>query len=321
MDSVQARASGQTTGDLRPARASAVVYGCLRLLRVKQWIKNVFVLGPLLFAGRLTQWASARTALWAFISFCLLSSSLYVVNDWLDREQDRAHPQKGARPIASGLVPGVVAWPLALVLFMVAVALAYITTNGTVVALQLAYAAVHLLYSLFLKNVVILDVFVIAIGFVIRVWAGAYAIFVEASHWIVLCTLLLALFLGLSKRKKEIILLSDESAKHRPVLVRYSLELITQMNLITCAAIVVCYAIYTVAPETILRFGTDHLVYSVPFVIYGLFRCLLVMQREETGGDPTELLLRDRPLILVIVMWIGYCFWVVYGSRLTGFGA
>jgi 4-hydroxybenzoate polyprenyltransferase len=176
----------------------------------------------------------------------------------------------------------------------------------------------HVLYSVWLKHVVILDVFVIAIGFVIRVWAGAYAISVEASHWIVLCTLLLALFLGLSKRKNEIILLSAESAKHRPVLVQYSLELIAQMNLIISAAIVVCYAIYTVAPDTVARFGTDHLVYSVPFVIYGLFRCLLLIQKEGAGGDPTELLVRDRPLMVVIVMWVGYCFWVVYGPGLRG---
>ncbi len=301
----------------QPASADGwtVVGGCFQLLRARQWIKNVFVLAPLVFAGKLTDGPSVRTALWAFASFCLLSSSLYIVNDWLDREQDRAHPRKSGRAIACGIVSRNVAWPLAAALFALAMALAYGATNVTVVELELGYTGTSLLYSFVLKNVVLLDVFAIALGFVIRVWVGAFAVSVDASHWIILCTLLLALFLGFSKRKNEIGLLASASARHRPVLVRYSPERLTQMNVIVCAAIIVSYALYTVAPETVAKFGTDRLIYGVPFVVYGLFRYLFLIEQGGVEGDPTELLIRDRPLLAAILLWIGYCAWVVYATK------
>ncbi|MEK7408493.1 MAG: decaprenyl-phosphate phosphoribosyltransferase, partial [Acidobacteriota bacterium] len=294
--------------EVTPAsRVGSTLLGCWELLRWPQWLKNGFVFAPLLFAGELRHARSVQLAWWAFVSFCMLASSVYVMNDWFDRERDRRHPHKSRRPIASGAIPAQVAWGLASALLAGALAVAATLTNAAVVALELAFAGLNLAYSLHLKKVVILDAFVVAAGFVLRVWVGAYAVGVPASHWLILCTLMLALFLALGKRHAELAALDGESANHRQVLASYSIDLITHMNLVACAATVVCYALYTVSPDTVARFRTDRLVYSVPFVIYGLFRYLYLLERKGGGGSPSRLVLLDRPLLVCIALWALYC--------------
>lgn len=285
----------------------------VELLRLHQWLKNGFVLAPLLFAGRLVGLDSVKLSLWAFLSFGFLSSSVYVMNDWMDSESDRLHPQKRLRPIASGAVSPAVAAMLGLCLLVSALVLAYFRTNLTVVGLEIIYLIVNLGYSLVWKHVVIVDVFSIATGFVLRVWVGAYAISVPASHWLILCTFLLALFLALTKRQSELAKLETSAVEQRPVLTFYSAALISQMNLVVCSSTVVCYALYTVSPETIEKFGTDRLVYSVPFVIYGLFRYLFLSQMKLEGDSPSTLVVRDRPLLICLALWMAFCVSTVYG--------
>ena len=292
----------------------AMAIAAVRLLRIRHWLKNTFVLAPLLFAGDLGQTGSVIAALVAFGSFCLMSSAVYAVNDLLDRDSDRHHPEKEERPIAAGLVPVPVALTAGLALAGASLCLAA-TMAPAVLALLSGYFLLNLAYSAYLKRLVILDVFSIAAGFVIRVLVGAYAISVAASHWLLLCTFLLALFLGFSKRRTELVLLQNGSESHRPVLAWYSAELITYMNLIVCAATIVCYALYTVAPETVQRFHTDALVYSVPFVVYGVFRYLFLVHTLGKGGNPADVVLRDRPLLACVTLWAAYCSFVIYAWR------
>ncbi|MCE5307156.1 MAG: decaprenyl-phosphate phosphoribosyltransferase [Acidobacteriales bacterium] len=288
------------------------------LLRPHQWIKNAFVFAPLIFAGELTSSRSIVLAVWAFLSFSLVASAVYVLNDWFDQDQDRQHPVKRARPIASGLVSHLGAAIFGTALLAAGFCLALVATNTSVAGLEALYLAINLLYVWCLKNVVLLDVFAIATGFVIRILVGASAVRVGASHWVLLCTLLLALFLGFAKRRSELELLKGNSVEHREVLSSYSTALITQLNVILCAATVVCYAIYTVAPDTMAKFGTDRLIYTVPFVIYGLFRYLYLVEVRSDGGNPASLVVRDLPLTVCIALWLLVCCFVIYTSGHRG---
>jgi len=293
------------------------------LLRFSQWLKNGFVFAPFLFAGRLVARESVWLSLWTFLSFGFLSSAVYVLNDWMDCEKDRLHPRKRLRPIASGAIPLWAAALLGVSLLASALALAYVKVNLAVVGFELTYLALNLGYSLLWKHIVIVDVFSIAAGFVLRVWAGAYAISVPASHWLILCTFLLALFLALTKRQSELVKLAapaltktaidQTTVIQRPVLNFYSSALISQMNLVVCSSAVVCYALYTVSPETIDKFGTDRLVYSVPFVIYGLFRYLFLSEMRREGENPSSLVVHDRPLLICVAAWVLFCTGIVYG--------
>ncbi len=298
-------------GELTKAPTSRLS-ACWRLLRPGQWIKNGFVLAPLLFSGEITRPASVLQAVVAFLSFCLLSSAVYVLNDWFDRDRDCRHPVKSSRPIAAGIVPGWLAWSLGIGLLAAALAAASGLHRPAVIGLELGYAGVNLVYTLLLKDQVLLDAFAVASGFVLRVWAGAAAISVAASHWLILCTLLLALFLSFSKRRHEIDLLEAESSGHRQVLSSYSTPLLRQLNVILCSATLVCYAIYTVSADTVARLGTDKLVYTVPLVIYGLFRYLYLIEVKGDGGNPSMLAISDRPLLACIVLWAAACFAVIY---------
>jgi 4-hydroxybenzoate polyprenyltransferase len=196
--------------------------------------------------------------------------------------------------------------------------LAWLTANLAVVVLEATYLAINVSYSLSLKHAVILDVFAVASGFVIRVLVGAAAVGVPASHWLLLCTLLLALFLGFSKRRSELDLLKQDSVRHRRALASYSPAPITQLSVVLCSATVVCYVLYTVAPETVAKFGTDHLLYTVPFVLYGLFRYLFLIEIRHDGGNPSSLVLRDGPFALCILLWILACGFVIYSPILLG---
>lgn len=274
----------------------------MRSLRPAQWSKNLFVLAPLLFARRLGDPAALRDAAAAFAAFSAAASTTYLLNDLGDRERDRRHPLKRERPIASGALPPAVAAIAAVVLALFATGLAW--RLGTPFALLLVgYLGLGLLYTLALKRIVILDVMAISAGFVLRVLGGAAAIDVAVSHWLLLCTSFLALFLGFSKRRHELLLLSNAS-EQRQVLSDYSPQFLDQMINVVTASAVVSYALYAVAPETVAKFHTDRLLLTLPMVLFGVFRYLYLMHRRpDEMLNPTEAILRDLPFLANIALW------------------
>jgi len=278
------------------------VVSVLHSLRPEQWTKNLLVFAALLFARRLFDPAAVLQALAAFAIFCGLSGAVYLLNDVSDRESDRQHPVKRHRPIAAGHVsaPTAVAW--ALVLIALGLSLSFWLQTGFGMAAA-AYLVLQAAYTRVLKHVVILDVMAIAFGFVLRAVAGGLVIGVPISDWLVICTILLALFLGLSKRRHELTLLAAGAAGHRRILEEYDPYLLDQMIAVVAAATLVAYIIYCLSPETTARFGTHWLVLTVPFPIYGLFRYLYIVHRKDGGGNPSEMLLTDRPLLSCVGLW------------------
>lgn len=281
-------------------------------LRPHQWVKNVFVGAALLFTlGELggdpfshTQ-EILRVAL-AVAAFCLASSSIYIINDVMDAEMDRKHPEKCKRPIASGALPVSRALVLSLVCIGTSAWLAQKagTSEGSVLFVVLGYALLNLLYSLRLKHIVLVDVFCIAAGFLLRVVAGAFAVGSPISEWLVICTFFLALFLALCKRHAELELLGDESSSHRPNLREYSILFLDQTTAILAACSVLAYAMYTMAEDTVERLGPG-LIYTVPFVVFGIFRYLLLVQTRGGGGSPSRVLLGgDLAFALNGLFWL-----------------
>jgi 4-hydroxybenzoate polyprenyltransferase len=292
-----------------PGRSLA--FNLLISLRPDQWTKNLLVFAGLLFAKRLFDPASVADATAAFAIFCTLSGAVYLVNDIADREIDQRHPIKARRPIASGALPVTVAASSAAVLVGGGLAGAFVVNNklGWVAA---GYLALQVLYSTTLKHIVILDVLTIAIGFVLRAVGGAFAIDVEISQWLLVCTILLALFVALAKRRHELVLLADGATGHRPILGEYSAYLLDQMIAVVTASTLVAYIFYTISPETQEKFGTSLLELTIPFPIYGIFRYLYLVHRREGGGSPAELLLTDRPLLACVALWAASVAFIIY---------
>ena len=294
------------------AARRSVVTSLLLSLRPHQWTKNALVFAALIFAQRLRDVRDVEIAGAAFAVFCALSSVVYLVNDLQDREADRRHPLKSRRPIASGaLAPGI-AVAAAAVLLAAALAGA-IAINSSFAIVSVAYVALLSAYSFWFKHIVILDVLVLATGFVLRAIAGAVAIAVPFSSWLLLVTLLGALFIGLSKRRAEIVALAGEAAGHRRILAEYSPYLLDQMIGVVTASTVLAYAFYTISPEVQQRFGTDRLIYTVPFTIYGIFRYLYLIHQRDEGGNPSELLVTDRPLLACVGLWAAAVVIILYG--------
>jgi len=271
-------------------------------LRPDQWTKNLIVFAALIFAVKLLDPAALANASAAFLIFCALSGAVYLINDVSDREQDRLHPLKRARPIASGeLSPGT-ALTAAVVLSVAALASAYSLRPAFAVAAA-AYLSLFVVYTRSLKHVVVLDVMTIAIGFVLRAVAGGLVINVHISNWLLVCTMLGALFLGFAKRRHEITLLAEGAKGHRRILEEYDPYLLDQMIGVVAAATMVAYIIYCASPETHAYFGTEWLVLTTPFPIYGLFRYLYLVHRKAGGGNPSDMLLQDRPLQACVLLW------------------
>jgi 4-hydroxybenzoate polyprenyltransferase len=283
-----------------PGRSLAVYV--LLSLRPAQWSKNLIVFAGLLFGRRLFDPAAVLDAALAFAVFCGLSGVVYLVNDLADCEADRRHPLKAQRPIASGALPAPVAIGVAVGLGAAGLALAYVV-GPAFAGVAAGYLALQILYSFPLKHVVILDVLTIAVGFVLRAVGGAVAVEVEISHWLLVCTILLALFIALAKRRHEIVLLSAEAASHRPILGEYSPYLLDQMIGVVTASTLISYIFYTISPETQAKFGTAWLGFTVPFPLYGIFRYLYLVHQREGGGSPADLLLTDRPLLACVALW------------------
>lgn len=283
-------------------------------MRPEQWLKNGFVLAPIVFSGLVGDPdAWLRTSL-AVVAFCAASSAVYLVNDVIDREADRSHPIKQSRPIASGEVSVATALVTAGIL-LAAAAVVSVWLGGWFPAVLAAYVSLVLLYSALLKRAVFLDVLVVAAGFVLRVVGGAVAIDVPVSRWILVVTYLLALYLALGKRRSELVLLGREAGTHRVVLGHYTLPMVDQAISVVLGATVVAYALYTVAPETVAKVGSEGLLATVPIVLYGLFRYLYLLHRHELGGSPTKALLTDRPLLVCVVVWLVVAAAVINASQ------
>jgi 4-hydroxybenzoate polyprenyltransferase len=274
----------------------------LTSIRPEQWTKNLLVFAGLLFGQRLFEPQASALAAGAFVVFCALSSAVYLVNDVVDRGADQLHPVKMRRPIASGALPVRTALSASAVMAGVALVAAVALGRGFFLAAS-AYLLLQAAYSGPLKHVVILDVLAIAAGFVLRAAAGAFAIAVPISAWLLVCTILLALFLALAKRRQEIVALASDAKSHRRILAEYSPYLLDQMIAIVAAATIMAYALYTVSPETAAKFGTEALLLTLPFPIYGIFRYLYLVHQKQGGGSPSDLLLQDRPLLVCVLLW------------------
>jgi len=271
-------------------------------LRPEQWTKNLFVFAALLFAGRLLDAGAVGRSLITFIIFCALSGTVYLVNDLADRDADRQHPLKRHRPLASGALSSSTARLVAVVLGASAM-LASLAVDAALALTSGAYLTLLLLYSFQLKHFVIIDVLTIACGFVLRAVAGAVAVAVPISHWLLICTTLLALFLALSKRRHELVLLGDGALGHRRILEEYSPYLLDQMIAVVTASTLIAYTLYTTSPETASKLGTDRLGLTIPFVLYGIFRYLYLVHQRRGGGNPSDMLLTDRPLLACVGLW------------------
>jgi len=289
-----------------------VIAAFLHALRPRQWLKNGIIFAGVIFSQNLDVPRLDLLALWAFVLFCLLSSAVYLVNDLVDLERDRLHPTKRHRPLASGALP-VSAAVVAAVVFGVGALVASFLLNAPFGWLALAYVALNLGYSFGLKHVVILDVFAVAIFFVIRAAAGAEAVQVKISPWLLICTILLALFLALSKRRHELVLLEASAGDHRRSLAEYSPYLLDQMIAVVTASTVVSYCLYTMWPETVTKFHTQSMVYTIPFVIFGIFRYLYLIHQKEEGGAPERILVSDVPMIANLLLWLGAAALILYG--------
>jgi len=274
-----------------------------KTMRPRQWTKNLLVFAALIFSQNLGNLPMVSDTTIAFIIFCLLSGSVYTLNDLLDVKQDRTHPKKSQRPLASGKLQPPVAIVSAIILVVLSLANAFwLNTNFGFIAL--GYFILQIVYSTVLKHVVILDVLAVSIGFVLRAIAGAEVINVPISSWLLVCTILLALFLSFGKRRHEIILLEGNAANHRKILYEYSPALLDQMISVVTASTVVAYALYTMSAETINKFQTDNLKFTIPFVLYGIFRYLYLIHQKSEGGSPEKILLNDRPLLINIILYL-----------------
>ena len=298
--------------DPQPAFVRPMALSLVLSLRPSQWTKNLIIFLPLIFAQRLLDVQAVLYAIGAFVIFCGLSGVVYLINDVADREADRLHPIKQHRPIASGAltVPAAIGWAALIGAVSLGAAFWLRPLFGVIAT---SYVVLLALYSGLMKHVVILDVLTIAIGFVLRAAAGAVALEVPISHWLYVLTILLALFLALSKRRHELVLLADGATSHRRILEEYSPYLLDQMIAVVSASTIVAYAFYTVSPETVQKFGTDRLMLTLPFPLYGIFRYLYLVHQKDGGGSPTDMLLNDRPLLLCVGLWAAAVAFIIYG--------
>lgn len=285
--------------------------GLIRLARPTQWLKNGILLAPLIFAGELTNTSKLATALGATVLFCLLSSAVYVFNDIIDREKDKLHPLKKERPIASGKISAGNAAMFMAVLLIVGLVVAW-NINARFFNIAVVFVLLNLFYTVWLKHVVIVDSMVVAISFVLRAYAGAFAIEVAASKWLLINTLLLALFLAFGKRRHELVFLEETATAHRKALMSYSPYLLDQLIGVVTPAVVVMYMLYSFSTEVSHKLGTENLFLTIPFVVYGIFRYLYLIHKEDKGGSPTRLLITDLPILLTVVLWLVTAVIVLY---------
>lgn len=286
----------------------------LRALRPHQWTKNLLVFAALLFSKHLFEAEPFLRAFLTFVAFCGLAGAVYLWNDVADIERDRLHPRKKLRPLAAGELSIRAATLGAITLVVLALSLAF-WLDARLGLCAASYLGLNLAYSFGLKHVVILDVLSISLGFVLRALAGGYAIDVPVTEWLLVLALLLALFLALAKRRHEITSLSENATGHRAILAEYSPYLIDQMTSVVTASVVTAYAFYTLSPETVHKFGTAKLSWTLPLVLYGIFRYLYLVHQKERGDSPTDMLLTDRPLLATVALWVALVIAIVYTAQ------
>jgi 4-hydroxybenzoate polyprenyltransferase len=290
----------------------------LTMLRPYQWVKNTLVFSGLIFSTSLFKSNDVATSLFAFGIFCIASSSVYILNDLCDIKFDKIHPAKKNRPIASGKVPKIPAEIIMIILVLCALFFSWLLDRKFFLILS-GYIFLNMAYSFGLKNVVILDGFIVATGFLLRAFAGCVVIHVEVTPWLFICTLSLALIVSFGKRRNELNILKTEAKSHRETLDYYNVQLLDIILTICSASAIGTYSLYTMAEETVLRFGSQRLIATTPFVMYGVFRYLYLIYTQNTGGDPTKLLVKDIPTIINGILWILSVGYVIYGSNLLPF--
>ncbi|MBN2527483.1 MAG: decaprenyl-phosphate phosphoribosyltransferase [Deltaproteobacteria bacterium] len=277
------------------------------LARPAQWVKNIFVFTSLIFSGLVFEIIPLIDAIIAFATFSMVSSAVYYLNDFIDMSEDRLHERKRNRPLAAGILPGWAGSVGFVVLALGGLTITWFTLGFVSTLIVLFYLLLNLGYSLGLKNVVIIDVLLISAGFVLRILAGAAAISRLPSTWLILCGVTISLFLGFTKRKAEIVYLGEMAIQHRKVLASYNESFLDQIISIVTAATVICYILYTVDPQTVIMVGSRLLLFSVPLVLYGIFRYLYLVYHDKSGGDPTKTVFTDVPLLLTGGAWAILC--------------
>lgn len=286
----------------------------LSLFRIPQWIKNLFVFVPLIFAQKLFDTGYLVESLAGFFIFSVSSSIIYTLNDLVDVEADRAHPKKKYRPIAAGKISRTGAVVSALILSVVVIAASTFYNIYFMISV-LSYIVMNVFYSFYLKHVVLLDVFSIAAGFMLRVIGGAFIIDVEISSWLILTTLFISLFLGVMKRHSELVRIKNsENPESRRVLAFYSTDFTTQMATVSASAVIICYALYTVAERTITAFGTENLIYTTPIVVFGIFRYMFLVYMNNRGENTTKIMLTDKTMLTTVIVYMIVTTFIIYSA-------
>lgn len=277
-------------------------------MRPAEWIKNTFVFAPMFFSGQNWDFSKLSSVAVAFFAFCAMSTAVYLFNDINDRDLDRLHPRKAKRPIASGELS--ISFARIVMVSMATVSMILVFPFPAVATLILGYALINVAYSLWLKHIVIVDVFCIAFGFVLRVFVGGWVINVAPSSWLILATFLLSLFLALLKRRHELLVVESAPRAHRPVLEHYSLKLVDELVSVVTPVTLITYILYTMDAVTIARFHTEHLYLTAVFVVFGIFRYLYLVHRMNFGGSPADIVWHDVPLAIALLAWVSV-FWVI----------
>jgi len=280
-------------------------------MRPKQWTKNILIFAGIIFAEKLFCSEDLIRVVFAFVLFSLSSGGMYIINDIIDRKSDMVHPNKKNRPVASGALSIPIAWVSSLLLILLSLFLSYFLSKEFLLVLTI-YLILMFLYSIYLKRIVLIDIMSIAFGFILRTFAGCVVIVVSLSPWLFMCTLLLALFIAASKRRQEIISLGSDAKEHRISLSGYSSQLIDQIVVIVTACTLIAYTLYTLSPQTIEKFGGYGLVFTVPFVLYGIMRYFYLIHQEGKGDSPDRIFIEDKPLFIDILLWILSVIFIIY---------
>ena len=289
---------------------------CILLsMRPRQWTKNLVLFAGIVFSRNLFDLALLARSFYGFVVFCLMSGAIYIINDVFDRAKDREHPAKKNRPSPSGLLSVSAALLFATVLIAALLAVSW-TLGKAFFVVAAGFVAVNLAYSILLRNVVILDAFSISFDFLLRAVAGVAVLApcvpgIEISPWLLICTLFLSLFLAFCKRRNEIIFL-DQATTHRNSLKDYSVHLLDQLVGLSATMALVSYSIYTIWPSTVEKFGTGNLVYTIPFVVFGIMRYLYIVYRRDEGGDPSGVLLTEKSILITVFLWVVTTIWILW---------
>lgn len=285
----------------------------IKLIRIKHWIKNFFIFAPLIFAKAFFDKNSIIISFAAFASFSLVASFVYIINDIHDKDSDKIHPKKCKRPIASGAISSKIAMIYSLFILAIGIGIGSIITQNAFLVI-ITYLLLNIGYSFKLKDILFLDIIIIAIGFVLRVIVGALAIGVELSNWILVTTFFISMFLGFCKRRYELLILIENPENFRPVLKKYPQNILDQMIGISTTLTIISYSLYAISEETITKLETNKLIYTIPFVVYGVSRYIYLTYQKEKGGDPADVIIKDYPIIINFLLWLGLVLILLLGK-------